>query len=140
MSVLDYLDGEDGSSATAKGLMKILRGCDVERTSAEGGQIRELFLPGDRYVIDFSGMLRGDWQQYDTHQDAPYFGQWVNRVTRETLCYAEGDWSLVTYPDAESYTAALASMAAFYGSPPPAFTVIDLDANTITHHTQERPS
>lgn len=100
--------------------------------------LREVFLPSERYVIDFSGLLQEGWQQYDTHQDATYFGVWVNRETRETLTYCEGDWSLVTCDTPEAFTAELASMAEFYGDPPPAFVTIDQDG-TVTRYVDERP-
>ena len=44
---------------------------------------------GDRYQFDFS--LKKGWAQLDTTQDASYYGNWINPVTLETLCFAEGD-------------------------------------------------
>jgi len=106
---------------------------------AEHAALRVLFYDTDRYVMDFSGLLQRGWQQYDTDQDAAYFGVWVNKETREVVTYAEGDWSLGTSPTDEEFTAQLASMAEYYGEAPPAFTVIDPEANTVTKVYSARP-
>ena len=91
----------------------------------------------DRYHYDFD-QCRG-WTQYDTNQDAWYFGIWVNPETRQILTFAEGDETLVTCPTADSYHAELADMAAFYGSPPPAFKSISQDG-TLTEYFDKRPA
>jgi hypothetical protein len=50
------------------------------------------FLPTDRYLYDFKLCTTGKgWAQIDTSQDASYYGQWINPVEREILCYCEGD-------------------------------------------------
>ena len=111
-----------------------------------------------RYHFDFgdgfaelnlpTGKGKGGWEQYDTDQDANYFGVWVNTSTRQVLTYAEGDIDLVTCHTIETFRAELASMAEFYGDPPPAFISIDyLSVNsgdqggevTVTHHYGTRP-
>ena len=106
-------------------------------TNERGNSIERSFNPSDRYKYDF-GKCR-EWTQYDTDQDAWYFGVWVNQRTREILTYAEGDETLVKCPTAESFIAELASMAEFYGPPPPAFTTINFTDNTITKHYDKRP-
>jgi hypothetical protein len=83
----------------------------------------------DRYKFD--GDCCSDWEQYDTKEDAWYFGVWVRRSTRETVTYAEGDITHVTAPTDEAFAAELASMAEFYGEPPPAFRVITGDGQLI---------
>jgi len=92
------------------------RGCAVART---------VHFEYDRYQFD---MVHCDptegWEQYDTSQDASYFGVWVRRSTRETVTYAEGDITHVTAPTDETFAAELADMAKFYGPPPPAFRII----------------
>lgn len=105
-----------------------------------GNTIERGFHPGDRYRYDFQECTREKgWKQYDTNQDAWYFGVWVHPEKRLIRTYAEGDVSLVTCPTEESYHAELASMAEFYGPPPPAFTVIDPVAKTTTYIYDERP-
>jgi ABC-type transport system substrate-binding protein len=58
------------------------------------------------------------WKQYDTSQDAWYFGVWVHPEKRVIITYAEGDITVVRCPTNESYHAELKSMAEFYGPPP----------------------
>jgi hypothetical protein len=53
-------------------------------------------------------------EQYDTNQDACYFGVWVNKKTLQIRTYAEGDITLVTCPDAEHFNAEIKSMNEFY--------------------------
>ena len=98
------------------------------------------FCGGERYYWDFGPCGPGTtWKQYDTDQDAWYFGVWVEPERRLVLTYAEGDLSLVECGTAESFKAELANMAEFYGDPPPAFTVIDQDG-TVTQHYDTRPT
>jgi hypothetical protein len=58
------------------------------------GQMR-----GKRYMVDFAPD-REDWNQFDTDQDAEYFGIWVNRRQLQVLTFCEGDWTLEEFPDA----------------------------------------
>ena len=46
----------------------------------------------ERYKWDFKlCTLAKGWAQLDTRQDAPYFGNWINPVTRQLMSYCEGD-------------------------------------------------
>lgn len=65
-----------------------------------------------RYVYDVE---LSDWAQYDTEQDAHYFGVWVNKKDMMILTYAEGDVTLVTCPDIQAYNAEIEYMNSFYG-------------------------
>lgn len=109
-------------------------------TNANGCAIVRTFHPEcDRYKFDFGRCGSEDgWEQYDTDQDAWYFGVWVRRSTRETVCYAEGDITHVTAPTDEAFAAEMASMAEFHGPPPPAFRVITGDG-TLIEVTGARP-
>lgn len=74
----------------------------------------------NRYFFD-SGLCahsRG-WQQYDTQQDASYFGYWVHPTDLLTFTYCEGDLHLVVCPTVGSLRSELARSAEFYGDPPP---------------------
>jgi len=124
-----------------RSILALLRKQPVDRLAAASqGEIRVVdHLATDRYVIDFSGLLQEGWRQYDTEQDASYFGVWVCRETLETLTYAEGDWSLVTCSTHEAFDDELASMARFYGAPPPAFVVIETETGGVTRYYDERP-
>jgi hypothetical protein len=78
-------------------------------------KIYRLFMDGERYQVDLADDFQsGGWAQFDTDQDAPYFGVWVNKTKLQTLTYAEGDWVLVECQDAEHYDAEIASMIEFY--------------------------
>lgn len=95
---------------------------------------------GDRYHYDFKACRHTDgWRQYDTDQDAWYFGVWVHLERRIVITYAEGDEITVRCPDEAHLKAELDSMAAFYGEPPPAFCVIHEDGS-LTKHYDERPA
>jgi len=93
--------------------------------------------PDSRYFFD--GGECATWTQYDTSQDAWYFGVWVDVETRTILTYAEGDVSRVVCPTVETLRAELASMADFYGDPPPMAIGYDLDG-TRTEYYDERPT
>jgi len=80
-----------------------------------------------------------EWDQYDTDQDAWYFGVWINNKTRQVLSYAEGDVTLVTCSTEESYRAEIAMMNEFYGEPPPYAVAIDVENGEVTEYRQERP-
>lgn len=111
----------------------------MTETNRHGSTVERSFVcDGDRYHFDFvlCTPAKG-WQQYDTDQDAWYFGVWVNREERKTLCFAEGDITITTSPTEEIFEAELAAMAEFHGSPPPAFVVIDTDSGQVTEHYDE---
>ena len=105
-----------------------------------GNLVKRGFISnGDRYGFDFNYCSsKKGWQQFDTQQDAWYFGIWVHPEKREILTYAEGDITRVVCPTEKSFKAELKTMARFYGSPPPAFTVISQDGK-VTEYYDERP-
>ncbi|KKK75288.1 hypothetical protein LCGC14_2875210, partial [marine sediment metagenome] len=87
------------------------------------------FCGGERYYWDFGPCGPGTtWKQYDTNQDAWYFGVWVHPEKRLVLTYAEGDLSLVECPSVETFKAELAAMEKRYGDPPPAAAVERLES------------
>ncbi|KKL92578.1 hypothetical protein LCGC14_1883300 [marine sediment metagenome] len=99
------------------------------------------YLDTNRYRWDFGPCGPGTgWDQYDTDQDAWYFGIWVHVTTRRVLTYAEGDLTLVECHTADTFRAELAAMPTFHGDPPPAFRVINVDAGTLTRYYAERPT
>ena len=102
-----------------------------------GNRIKRTWLSTERYRWDFNEPFRSDgWEQYDTSQDAWYFGVWVNPRKLVTLSYAEGDWTLVVCPDAEHYNAEIADANEFYGEGRIAL-VID-QAGGATEYRQDR--
>jgi hypothetical protein len=76
--------------------------------------IRE-FAPADRYLYDFKvcTIVKG-WAQFDTAQDASYFGNWINPTTREWFSYTEGDTTLVRCADDAEFTAYVRQTFAWY--------------------------
>lgn len=108
------------------------------RTNERGNLVLNELAGGARYVWD-EALLRDGWEQYDTEDDASYFGVWVHLADRSIFTFAEGDILLVVCRTDEAFEAELDHMAAFYGKPPPAFTVVDPEKRTITKHIFERP-
>lgn len=71
---------------------------------------------GERYLIDFADQFTAEgWMQFDTDQDASYFGVWVNPQRRAILNFCEGDWSVQEADSIEVYNAEIAYMCQFYG-------------------------
>ncbi len=112
------------------------------RTNGFGNVIHDSFhLNRERYYYDQKlvfGKASG-WVQYDTDQDASYFGVWVNVGRREIVTFAEGDESLAVCPTAESFRDEINAMAEFYGDPPPAFRSLDTETGQVTEYYDERP-
>lgn len=80
-----------------------------------GNQVIRLRAEEDRYIIDFAPDFAAEgWEQFDTSQDAHYFGVWVNYSKRMTLSYAGGDWTLVLCPTLETYLAEIKDAIRFY--------------------------
>ncbi len=105
-----------------------------------GNAVFRSFRQTERYQFDFKLCTREKgWKQYDTSQDAWYFGVWVHPEKRVIITYAEGDVTVVKCSTDESYHAELKSMAEFYGPPPPAFIVIDPVKHQVTNVYDVRP-
>jgi hypothetical protein len=110
--------------AELKDLLDRQRRRDFEEERNEFGNIiHRWFRSGaGRYHWDFGPCQeKFGWKQYDTDQDASYFGVWVHLERRLVLTYCEGDVSLVVCATDDLLRAQLQSMAEFYGPPPPAF-------------------
>lgn len=86
-----------------------------EIVQKEGRVIQRAFGESERYAVDFAdNRTKEGWMQFDTEQDAWYYGVWVNPAKLQTLTYAEGDWSLVTCESKEWYNAELEDMCRFH--------------------------
>ncbi len=95
----------------------------------------------ERYAFDFDMCSSSHgWEQYDTSQDAPYFGTWAHERWRLVVTFCEGDLSLVSCPTGDAYRRELASMAETYGDAPHYATAIDMDEGTVTRLYAERPT
>lgn len=112
----------------------------MPEVNLRGNTIFRSFRSTERYQFDFHLCTKKEgWCQYDTSQDAWYFGVWVHPGKRVILTYAEGDITVVKCPTDESYHAELKHMAEFYGPPPPAFVTIDIPSAKRTEYYSERP-
>jgi hypothetical protein len=102
-----------------------------------GNVCHTAFLPDERYIVDFAPDLTSEgWLQFDTNQDAPYFGMWVNPSKFLTLTYAEGDWTLVVCPDKEHYNAEIQDAIEFYDE---GYVAIAIGADgSSTKYVQDR--
>lgn len=111
-----------------------------EHTNVRGNTVISGFLlDGDRYAFD-AALLKQGWTQYDTEQDAWYFGVWVHLEEMMIFTYCEGDLILVKCPTKENLKAELDDAERLYGNPPPAFTAIDIDSGAVTKFYQKRPT
>ena len=102
-------------------------GCRIDRGSHQA----------DRYYYDRTLLAQG-WQQYDTEEDAWYFGIWINTERLETFTYAEGDTHHVIAPNVEAFRTELARLYQYHPQAP-AFISIDPEAGTVTHHFEAKP-
>ena len=102
-------------------------GCRIDRGSHQA----------DRYYYDRTLLAQG-WQQYDTEEDAWYYGIWINTEKLATFTYAEGDTSHVIAPNVEAFRAELARLCQYHPQVP-AFISIDVEAGSITHHFETKP-
>lgn len=70
---------------------------------------------GDRYAFDFRICTPAKgWAQFDTDQDAHYFGNWINPTTLELMSYAEGDVTKLKAESPEEFKAEVDRWLAFY--------------------------
>lgn len=102
-----------------------------------GNVVTSAFIEGaNRYFFD-ERVTRGGagWQQWDTSQDASYFGIWVHRDLRQILTFAEGDITVVECPDDATFKAEIESMERCYGEAPPVATGIDEDGSITKYYT-----
>jgi hypothetical protein len=93
----------------------------------------------DRYFYDFKHLQPPAWRQFDTWQDAWYFGVWVNVRERKIFTYCEGDRSLVVCPTLETFRSELEDAEQFYGPAPAAAKAIGADGS-VTSYYDARPT
>lgn len=119
-------------------LVEAINADGTQRTNDRGQPLWEVHPDAERYGVDFADSFTAEgWEQFDTDQDAWYFGQWVNPKTMTTLCYCEGDWSVVECADKDAYNAEIQSIIDSYGEGRIAL-VIDPEAKTRTEYKQDR--
>jgi len=103
----------------------------VPELNERGNEIERCRRDADRYLFDLDLCKAEDgWEQFDTDQDAGYFGVWVNPRLLEIVTYAEGDVTRVKCPDAAHYNAEIKSMCEFYGE---GYELIACDVEAFSH-------
>lgn len=109
-----------------------------ERTITQESAFSSYFTEdGDRYIFDFYLSSDDRWQQYDTTEDAWYFGIWINLETRQILKYLEGDIHLSTFSCNTLLKKSIEKLNNYYGDPPPAYFTIN--NGHFTSHVFKRP-
>lgn len=70
---------------------------------------------GDRYRFDFGQCSSANgFAQFDTENDAWYFGQWSNPFTLTHVSYVEGDLTIAQADTPEEFAEYLKELIAFY--------------------------
>ncbi len=152
LGALNYPDRQPSNASRIAELKAQLEGLEIqlkdgdfdadpEELNASGNVIVRRMSPYDsRYAYDTKVCKHADgWKQYDTNQDASYFGVWVHVEKLQVVTYAEGDEITVHCKDKEGLRKELDSMATFYGAAPAAFWFLDTDGNMVGV-ADERPS
>lgn len=67
-----------------------------------GGTAYFVSWPGTRYPID-NALCPNGYVQFDTKQDAYYYGMWVSPEKHIIVCFAENDLIVTMYSDPWSY-------------------------------------
>jgi hypothetical protein len=105
--------------------------------NSRGNRVDRAFRQTSSYY--FATLLAAQgFQQYETSQDASWFGVWVNLKVRTVFTFAEGDCITVTCPTKENFIAELEYLASAYG-PAPAFMRAFDDDGVVTRYIAKRP-
>lgn len=94
-----------------------------------GTKLYRFFYSSSRYMVDFAKDFSG-WKQFDTSQDAPYFGVWVHPTRFLVLTYCEGDWCLAVCESPSQYNIEISDCIRFYDEGFMAKTIDDTGATT----------
>ena len=91
---------------------------------------RSFEFNGSRYHYDRT-LCPAGFSQYDTDEDAWYFGVWVHINARIIVTYAEGDVTEEHCGTEANLLKRLASMREFYGAPPRVARVVEQDGTVV---------
>ena len=105
------------------------------RYTSHGSYLEHFFhCDSSRYQVELAlNESNNGWQQWDTDQDAWYYGTWVNFSRRMIACYAEGDLYLQIALDDDTYKAEIAALRSFHGKPPVVAVAIDEEGCQTTY-------
>lgn len=119
---------------TERQYVDIARPNEAVRTNDRDNIVVQWFrMDRDRYVYDAKLHELG-WQQWDTDQDASYFGVWVHPKLRQTFTYAEGDCIQVFCQDAANFRAEILDAERVYGKAPPMAIAYDNDGTRTEYY------
>lgn len=117
-NTIGFADGEDMTDLWTENGKYYLqqRLHDNERLNENGNLVECYFNPYiDRYVFDFQRCNTKDgWAQFDTEEDASYFGIWVHKEKMKITQYIEGDIFKTRCHSPESFNAEIADLCDFY--------------------------
>jgi hypothetical protein len=102
-----------------------------------GNQVYRWFRETSSYRFASALPAQG-YRQYDTDQDAAWFGVWINVEAGKIFTFAEGDCILVSCPTRAGFISELTHMESFYGSAPEFMRVLGEDG-TVTRYVDVRP-
>ena len=109
-----------------------------EQLNDRGNQTIDMFWDHERYHVDFADDFKEEgWEQFDTDQDAHYFGVWVNKSKLMTLTYAEGDWTLRVCKDKDTYNKEIEDCIKFYDEGSICTTIGDEGVTVYTQNRQQ---
>lgn len=113
-------------------------GALTEETNEHGDTVWTMFVPdADRYLFDFKHCTARDgWRQFDTDQDAWYFGMWIHDKRRHVVMFAEGDLVVTECVDHDHFIAHLERLHACHGDPPPAAVAIGEDGQVTEFYDE----
>lgn len=104
-------------------------------TSAQGSRVLNSFhMHRERGYYDADKCASEGWEQFDTDQDASYFGVWVHHNNMQIVCFAEGDESITNAPDREAFTREIEALEAFHCVIPRVARSISAEGQACDHY------
>lgn len=112
------ITAEEAKKASENKVFSILKGMwdfplDTQRRNRQGNFLIESFVNTNRYYFD-SRLCPEGFEQFDTDQDAWYFGVWVSKENLCVVTYAEGDCYAVICENKEQYNKEIQSLIDCY--------------------------
>ncbi len=116
-------------------------GWEASRRRTDHGSALNVYFHEDssRYRVESEICPSCDgWKQFDTDQDAWYYGVWVNPSLRAVVCFAEGDLYIQVSSSKEQFSLEIESLTEFHGEPPVTISALDSEG-VLTRYRAERP-
>ncbi|MBF0350935.1 MAG: hypothetical protein HQM11_07870 [SAR324 cluster bacterium] len=112
--------------------MKVRKFVESTPVDREGCKNYYGFYEGNRYFFDYHVCLRSEgWRQYDTYQDAWYFGMWIHPEERLIFTYAEGDTILQEFATKEDFLREMSRLNEVHGTTPVIATAYCFDGTVV---------